>query len=279
MLRIYEEHLEIPVTQGHHGLLFYLAETVRHHLPRGLLPVRFTIIETTASTYKCELGVIAGLVDKQLEHICSIFDFAPRVTDNTSHFNAVLLVPTGIGCEIGGHAGDANPVARTLASVCDTLITHPNVVNGSDLNDLPENGLYVEGSVITRLLLGSSGIQPVRSNRVLTIIDEHPDHVFTDAAINSVSAARSSYGLRCPAVVRLDPPMYLKSEYAPSGRGIFRFQIHGGIKPYNSRATQTITGACGTNGIYSCISKDVIRVFINNGQYAIRPDRLDSRAA
>ena len=220
MLRIYEEHLEIPLTQGHHGLLFYLAETVRHHLPRGLLPVRFTIIETTTSTYKCELGVIAGLQDKQLEHSCSIFDFAPRVTDNTSHFNAVLLVPTGIGCEIGGHAGDANPVARTLASVCDTLITHPNVVNGSDLNDLPENGLYVEGSVITRLLLGSSGIQPVRSNRVLTIIDEHPDHVFTDAAINSVSAARSSYGLRCPVIVRLDPPIYLKSEYAPSGRAV-----------------------------------------------------------
>ncbi|MBU1234068.1 MAG: DUF3326 domain-containing protein [Proteobacteria bacterium] len=220
MLRIYEEHFDIPVTQGHHGLLFYIAEVIHDHLPPGLLPVRFTIIETNSSVYKCELGVIAGLLDEQLEQICSIFDFAPRITENTSHFNAVLLVPTGIGCEIGGHAGDANPVARTLASVCDTLITHPNVVNASDINDLPENGLYVEGSVITRLLLGESGIQPVRANRVLAIIDEHPDSVFTDLAINSVSAARASYGLRCPAVVRLDPPIYLKSEYAPSGRAV-----------------------------------------------------------
>ena len=220
MLRIYEEHFEIPVTQDHRGLLSYLAEAVSQHLPRGLLPVRFTIIETNASVYKCELGVIAGLLDEQLENTCSIFDFNPRITDNTSHFNAVLLVPTGIGCEIGGHAGDANPVARTLASVCDTLITHPNVVNASDLNDLPENGLYVEGSVITRLLMGESGIQPARANRVLTIIDEHPDPIFTDAAINSVSAARASYGLRCPSVVRLDPPMYLKSVYAPSGRAV-----------------------------------------------------------
>jgi hypothetical protein len=220
MLRAYEEHIEIPVIPEHRNLLPYLARAVRDYLPRGLLPVRFTIIETTESVYRCELGVIDGLLDKQLEHSCSIYDFAPRITENTTHFNAVLLIPTGIGCEIGGHAGDANPVARTLASVCDTLITHPNVVNASDLNDLPENGLYVEGSVITRLLMGNVGIQPVRSNRVLTIIDEHTDPMFIDAAINSVSAARATYGLRCPAVIRLDPPLYLKSEYAPSGRAV-----------------------------------------------------------
>ncbi|MHB8898830.1 MAG: DUF3326 domain-containing protein [Thermoguttaceae bacterium] len=27
--------------------------------------------------------------------------------------NIVLVIPTGIGCEIGGHAGDANPVANS----------------------------------------------------------------------------------------------------------------------------------------------------------------------
>jgi hypothetical protein len=140
--------------------------------------------------------------------------------ENTSAFNAVLLVPTGIGSSIGGHAGDANPVARLLASVCDTLITHPNVVNASDINDLPENGLYVEGSVISRLLMGTSGLQPVRANRLLAVIDEHPDPLFTDVAINSVSAARSSYGLSCPSVVRLDPPVYVKAVYAPSGRAV-----------------------------------------------------------
>ncbi len=220
MLRIYEETLEIEHVDGHRGLLFHLAEAVKEHLPRGLLPVRFSVSETTASSYKCELGVIDGLLEEQLEHSCSIFDFSPRTTENTETFNAVLLVPTGIGCEIGGHAGDANPVARLLASVCDRLITHPNVVNASDINDLPENGLYVEGSVVTRLLMGESGLQPVRANRVLAVIDEHPIETYTSAAINSVSAGRASYGLRCPAVVRLDPPVYLKSVYAPSGRAV-----------------------------------------------------------
>jgi len=220
MLRIYEEELEIPALPGHRGLLCYLADAVRQYLMPGLLPIRFVISQTTANSYHCELGVVAGLLDADLQHSCSIFDFAPRGPENAGSFNAVLLVPTGIGCSIGGHAGDANPVARLLASACDTLITHPNVVNASDINDLPENGLYVEGSVISRLLMGTSGLQPVRTNRVLAVIDEHPERLFTDAAINSVSAARASYGLSCPAVVRLDPPVYVKSLYAPSGRAV-----------------------------------------------------------
>ena len=74
-----------------------------------------------------------------------MFDLNPRRDEDARAFNAVLVVPTGIGAEIGGHAGDATPVARLLASVCDTLITHPNVVNASDLNEMPANGLYVEG--------------------------------------------------------------------------------------------------------------------------------------
>jgi hypothetical protein len=50
------------------------------------------------------------------------------------------------------------------------------------------------------------------------VIDEHPDRSFTDAAINSVSAARASYGMAGPGVVRLDPPVQVKSTWAPSGR-------------------------------------------------------------
>ncbi|MCZ6820872.1 MAG: DUF3326 domain-containing protein, partial [Calditrichaeota bacterium] len=40
-----------------------------------------------------------------------------------------------------------------LASCCDQLITHPNVVNASDINELPANAHYVEGSVLCRLLM------------------------------------------------------------------------------------------------------------------------------
>jgi hypothetical protein len=37
----------------------------------------------------------------------------------------LMVVPTGIGCEIGGYAGDALPSARLLAAASGCLITHP----------------------------------------------------------------------------------------------------------------------------------------------------------
>jgi hypothetical protein len=143
-----------------------------------------------------------------------------RDFENTSSFNSVLVVPTGIGSEIGGHAGDAGPVAKLLASVCDSVITHPNVVNASDINELSPNSFYVEGSILSRLLLGSIGLQPVRSNRVLVVIDEHQDSSFTHAAINSINAARATYGLDCPQVLRLDPSFRMNVAYSASGRAI-----------------------------------------------------------
>ena len=45
----------------------------------------------------------------------------------------LMLVPTGIGCDIGGYAGDALPSARLLAAASGCLITHPNVMNGASL--------------------------------------------------------------------------------------------------------------------------------------------------
>jgi hypothetical protein len=154
----------------------------------------------------------------------SIFNFVRRGVENTDQFNAVMLVPTGIGAEIGGHAGDAAPAARLLSAVCDTLITHPNVLNASDINEIPDNGLYVEGSVLCRLLMGTVGLQPVRANRILTIIDTHEDELFVHLAINSVNAARSAYGLCCSRIVQLEHPVKLAAEYSSSGSAVGRIE-------------------------------------------------------
>ena len=35
----------------------------------------------------------------------------------------IFIVPTGIGCEVGGFAGDALPTAKLLASASGCLIT------------------------------------------------------------------------------------------------------------------------------------------------------------
>ncbi|MCP4050154.1 MAG: DUF3326 domain-containing protein [bacterium] len=167
----------------------------------------------------------------------SIFKFDKRKLEKTNTFNTVFLVPTGIGAEIGGHAGDANPVAKLFASVSDTLITHPNVVNASDINELPENGLYVEGSIISRLLMGTIGLQKVRTNKVLLIADKHTDEVIDKDLVNAISAARCTIGLNCPKVIQLDPATNIYAERTKSGRAVGRIE---GLKKLFDVITENI---------------------------------------
>lgn len=215
-----EKELNLSKVKNHDNLLGYLTENVVARLDSNEMPVRFVITNTNEKGYHCELGVLSKMDNLPISSRESIFDFKKRDFENVENFTSVLLIPTGIGAEIGGHAGDAGPVARLLASACDTLITHPNVVNASDINELPENGLYVEGSVITRLLMGMIGLQKVRSNRVMLIIDKHEDKFFYESAINSVSAARAAFGLDCPLVVTMEDKVLMHSLYASSGRAV-----------------------------------------------------------
>ncbi len=217
-----EREIEIPVAKGNGSLLAYFEQAICKHLGTDEIPVRFVVTQSDSSTYHCELGVLEGTNDLSIPQPTSIFDFAPREIENRDKFNAVMIVPTGIGAEIGGHAGDAGPAARLLAGACDTLITHPNVVNASDINELPENGLYVEGSVLSQLLMGTVGLQKVRANRVMLVIDKHEDSRISDFAVNSASAARAALGLECPLVVEMEPPIRMSSEYSSSGRAVGR---------------------------------------------------------
>ncbi len=224
-----EQEIDLPARTDSRGLLEHFRRGAVDLLPDGLVPVRFVVTASDTSDYHCEVGAFSGLTEGRYSMPFSIFAFSRRLVENTDVFNVVLLVPTGIGSEIGGHAGDAAPVGRLLAACCDTLITHPNVVNASDINEMPENSLYVEGSVICRLLMGTAGLERVRSNRVLVVIDAHKDEFFVNAAVNSVNAARASYGLRCPKIIELDPPVKLRARYTSSGVAVGRVEAFDGL--------------------------------------------------
>ncbi|MBI4676436.1 MAG: DUF3326 domain-containing protein [Elusimicrobia bacterium] len=223
-MNLNEQEFDIPLADGADDPIGYFRRAAAKHLADGESPVRFAVTSSGPKGHHCELAVLTGLPDRPRRRPGSIFDFLPRGVEDQTSFNAVLLVPTGIGAVIGGHAGDAGPVARLLAKVCDTLITHPNVVNASDINELPENGLYVEGSVICRMLMGTAALQRVRSNRVLLVIDEHPEGAITDLMVNSASAARATLGQASAGVVRLDPPIKLSAELSSSGRAAGRVE-------------------------------------------------------
>ncbi len=215
-----EKEFRISRSKNSTNLLEYVSGQVLERLGPNEIPVRFVITRTNDEGYHCELGVLSNPDNYSVPPRNSIFEFKKRKFENIEQFNAVLLVPTGIDAEIGGHSGDAGPVARLLASACDNLITHPNVVNASDINELPENGLYVEGSVITRLLMGAIGLQKVRSNRILLVIDKHEDKFFHEAAVNSVSAARAALGIDCSVVVKMIDKVLMHSLYSTSGRAV-----------------------------------------------------------
>lgn len=214
---VIEKEFEIPAAPGHRNLLAHIPEALKFRLAGNTYPVRFVIIKSDDELYHCELGLLGGMEKLGLQEPDSITRFSRRKTERADDFNALLIVPTGIGAEIGGHAGDAMPVTQLLAETCDTLVTHPNVVNASDINEMPGNCLYVEGSVISRLMMGTVGLEKVRANRVLVVIDKHQDELFVNAAINSVSAARAAYGLQCPRVVQLEQSVRMKTVYSESG--------------------------------------------------------------
>jgi len=221
-MHLAEKEIKISINDVHAGSIDSFRRKVLDNLSSEEIPVRFVITQTDKDGYSCELGVLSTCKNASR----SIFDFNKRKFENVGEFNAVLLVPTGIGCEIGGHSGDAGPISRLLASACDSLITHPNVVNGADINELPENGMFIEGSVITRLLMGTVALQPVRSNRVLLVIDEHyQDILFDDAAINSASAARTSLGLDCAGVVKMPDQILMRALWSKAGRAVGRIEF------------------------------------------------------
>lgn len=117
----------------------------------------------------------------------------------------VLIIPTGIGCEIGGHAGDANPVAKLIAGCCDTLITHPNVLNASDINEMTENTLYVEGSMLDRFLEGEIRLKRTKTQNKILVAVNKPAR---GDSINAVSAARATIGIDAE-IVELDTPLQM----------------------------------------------------------------------
>ena len=218
-MRLYERSISIPKLSESSGLLQDVRNAVMTNMLDNEAPVRFVVTKSDQQNWSCELGVLDG---EQHDTIPNdfVFDFMQRAFESSESFNAVLIVPTGIGAQLGGHAGDAGAVARLMSCSCDNLITHPNVVNASDLNELADNGLYVEGSILTRLLMGTVGLQKVRSNRVLVVLDKHEDEFFYEAAINSVSGARASLGLDCVAVVLMEDTISMRSLYSNAGRAV-----------------------------------------------------------
>lgn len=201
------------------SLLASLRRAVEDTLGPDVTPVRLAITGELGEEHRCEVEAIYPRLHIPTGADVSIFDYRPRRMARTGAFNAVMLVPTGIDCAIGGHAGDATPAARLLASVSDQLIVHPNVVNASDVNEKTENMLYVEGSLLCRLMMGTVGLRKVRQNRVILVTENREDAPnVVDRTINCAEGARATLGMDISEVLVLDEELFMQTGVSRSGR-------------------------------------------------------------
>lgn len=236
--------------------------------------VRFAI-----SDFDKEKGLItadyAALSEMSHRHQ-DVFKINHRKYENQEHFNVVMVVPTGIGADVGGDSGDACAVAKLIGNVVDTLITHPNVVNAADINEMTNNTLYVEGSVLNRFMMGTIGLSKVRSNKILLIYDENnsngeaiEEHI-KNCSINSASALRMTVGTDID-VVGIKHPPYYKLFYDEKGMATGQINnierlvdlIDEYKDKYDCFALHTIIEADNQN--------DVLEKYFNSNELTINP--------
>lgn len=132
-------------------------------------------------------------------------------------YTVALIVPTGIGAAIGGYAGDALPVARAMAQVCDRLITHPNVLNGAQLYWPIPNAFYVEGYGLDQFAAGRWGLRPVQQNRIGLLLDAAIEPELRLRHLQVADAARATLGLTLTDYVVTDRPLDVELRTADSG--------------------------------------------------------------
>ena len=120
---------------------------------------------------------------------------------------AILVIPTGIGCSVGGYAGDAIPSARLLAAASGCLITHPNVMNGANLYWQDPQILYVEGYAIDRFAEGEIALKRVKSQKVGILMDDGITGELRQRHLQVADACKASLGLDIGPCVTTDIPL------------------------------------------------------------------------
>ncbi|MFN7926212.1 MAG: DUF3326 domain-containing protein [Bryobacteraceae bacterium] len=180
-------------------------------------PLRFSIVDATASNVTIEATVVRFERGPWTETLAEIEILSPRrKKPGNGRFCAVQIIPTGVRCEFGGYAGDATPATNLLAAATDYLVTHPNAVNASELNEKADNVLYVEGKALDDFLLGHIGLAPVAANRIGTFVDPTGAQLL-DYVINALNAAAATAGIACEPYTMLHEEIGVKIEWSETG--------------------------------------------------------------
>ncbi len=166
-----------------------LEDTVEHTTLRwNVCQATDEYVTVEATTYDGELA--------PLEEYASLQNYPGKRA-------VVNVIPTGIGCELGGYAGDAAPITNLLAATTDYLITNPNAVNASNFISIDRNVVYTEGASIDLFCEGIVNLYLPYMNRVGLII-EHSSEENLDVVFNIMNTVRAIYGINISDYVVTD---------------------------------------------------------------------------
>ena len=129
----------------------------------------------------------------------------------------LLVIPTGVGCAVGGFAGDGLPAARLLGAASGCLITHPNVMNAASLYWSDRRLHYVEGWSLDRFAAGALALAPVPFQRVGVLLDAGIEAELLLRHSQVIEACRASLGLTIGPVQVSEVPLEVSLSIGPSG--------------------------------------------------------------
>ncbi len=238
-----------------HPLRFYISK-----IENGWVEVEVTLVQFSAD-------------DRYAEALREIEILSPRKRSRRcSRFVVANVVPTGIRCEFGGYAGDATPVTNLLASISEFVVTHPNAVNASDINELASNVLYVEGRSLDDLMLGHVGLRTVGSNRIGTFVDSAGESLIDDV-VHVLNAARAVAGMQCDDATILDCDLDVQVEWTGSGcaSGVIGRPdaILRGVESLIARGAQAVGGVSVIHGVTADMFKAHLEGRIPNPSGAV----------
>lgn len=135
--------------------------------------------------------------------------------DNTKPLIA-LVVPTGIGANIGGFAGDASQTAQMFAKDFNVIV-NPNVVNAACFSGITENMLYTEGWTLSQFFKGNLGLIPSSKNKIGVIFDKGISQGILNVHINTINAVKTVYGINVIGYEITDEPCRVEFYNTQSG--------------------------------------------------------------
>ena len=224
----------------------------------NVYPLRLSIVEVGGHDFTIEATIVRfDARDRHAELFRNVEILNPRTRAFQARpFVAVQIIPTGVRCEFGGFAGDGCPVTNLLAASVDYLVTHPNAVNASDLNEMVGNVLYVEGKSLDNFLLGHLGLVEVNANKVGTFIDPVGiGHI--DDVINTLNAARAVKGIDCGLHTVLPRGAGIEIEWSRAGCAVGKVldpnAILDGVELLVANGAQAIGGVSVIQGVTSAM--------------------------